>query len=283
MVTNILTTFICNTRKSKMKKYGCLIFIYILFGLSHKSIAEDHSDCDGFLCEYGEDINESPKLRKILNDIITKKIGFDLNKVSRMEISATAVDNYDVPESQSRRADAVRVRFELNSPGKIMGNEIPGDASVLMCVMGDDVQLDSLQSGQGFSWKPFPGNASGSYCLWTPDKIILSKGDKYQGIEVTEGKVRLSTYRKWPGKIKKVGQYSNDGKFKYRGKVYEKTWSVFFKQNGDIFTEEELAKLKHDAKEEKKRVEWMAKNDEGGINLCAYGRLQVPDDFYMVE
>lgn len=266
-----------------MKKYGCLIFIYILFGLSHKSIAEDHSDCDGFLCEYGEDINESPKLRKILNDIITKKIGFDLNKVSRMEISATALDNRDVPESQKRTTDAVRVKYQLNSPGKIMGNDIPEDAFVEIYVIGKDVQLDSLQSGKGFSWKPFPGNASGSYCLWTPDKIILSKGEKYRDVEVIEGKVSLSPYRTWPGKIKKFGNYSNDGKFKYRGKVYEKTWSVFVKPNGDIFTEKELAKLKRDKKEEKKRVEWMATNDHANSDLCAYGRLEVPDDFYIVE
>ena len=236
--------------------------------------------CQEFLCEYGPEPSKSEDLKKKLNALITKKVGSDLGEGSLMTISPTSVENFDAPASHEATKDAISVFYFISKPKNFMGNEIAPGGQVHFMVIGEDVQLLSAPVSK---WKPFPGRPFGGFCLWTPQRLNFPSGTTYKGLEVIRGEVTVKPYFKKAGHVKRVAPNSKDAEFRYRGVTYKYPASIALKEDGTVFTKEELAKLQQDYADRYKKVSWLPVNDEAGHSLCESARDVIPDIYYDVR
>jgi len=255
-------------------------FICVMGPLILGAVSANAKKCEGFLCEYGPNPFENPKLRTKVNQQIAKKIGFDLGKVSDFRLEKYSIIEMDIPISESKTTIAISASYRLRSEGKINGNKILPNSQVDFFVVKDDVQIEKITSPAHFTWGSFSDQYSLNFCLWQPDSVTINGPHTYRQISLIRGKVGLYLYRSGEIKVFYPGEMSE---IRIGGKIEKTNKPIYFKKNGDRYSQAEMDALEK-AYNEREGIEEMPSDGETPAPPCYRSSFKwIPDQIYRVK
>jgi len=256
------------------------IFICAMGPLILGAVSANAKKCEGFLCEYGPNPFENPKLRTKVNQQITKKIGFDLGKISDYRLVKYSIIEMDVPSSESKTTIAISANYRLKSEGRINSNKIPPNSHVDFFVVKDDVQIEEITSLTPYTWGDFPNQKTLDFCLWQPDSVTTDGPHTYRQLELVKGHSMMYLYRSGEIKVFSPGGMSE---IKIGGKTEKTDKPIYFKKNGDRYSQTEIDALKK-AYDEREGIEEMPTDGETPAPPCYLNfNKWIPDETYRVK